>query len=843
MKKSLLLLFSAFAIAPMANAQRLVLLEHFTQASCGPCASQNPALNALLDQNLTKIVAIKYQTSWPGVDPMNAANPTDVQGRVDYYAVNGVPNSVMDGNVYNGSPGGVNQANINARHNVGPGVITDVAYTILSNPAPATDSMRITAKIRAVNNIPAGHVLHVVAIEREIEFATAPGSNGEKKFESVMKKMFPSSNGTTLPAMAAGDSLKFTFVWSLKRANGTPVYYNLGQAAAVAFVQNNSTKEVLGSGYDEPRPWLSIAKPEGQKSVRMKSGDDLFFSLKVISKAAIDQNIKVKATANNLPAGWVSKIVSDGVEYSDSATIALAANSDKDLQLKVSGPNAGLLNKKLSFKVEANSETLYPTVKNGLDFTAITPSNILLMDLAGTATARFNQVFTALQEPACFLNAAEASDLDSSGINAANVSKIFYTTGAAYSGTLGEYRSETFMNYLNSGGNMLVMGQDIGYDLAQGTDASSETFFAEYMGAEYVTDGATTTVTVSKNPNDTLMAPFFPTNLTLSGTGSYPEHLAVSGAAQNAVGFLDYSDSDFAGIYNHGDNWKLVYLGFRMEAFSTTTAGTNLRNTIMGRINGWFESNSNLTASISGSPVICQGGSATLTASPAASYLWNNGATTQQITVTAAGNYRVQTMEETGTAVSNAINVSVQPNPVITTQPVNQSAVYGASATFSCASSSAGATWQWQKDAGAGFVDLTDDAQYSGTTTNTLTIANLSATDNGNVFRCVVSLGSCPKNTNNATLSTSSPSAVAGKIEVARLAYPNPAKTQLMIPVSAQVQEIILSDLSGREVLRQEVKNIGSDQVLNLEGIEAGVYQLSLQAAGFAPAVQKVVIR
>ena len=844
MKKQVLLLFSLLAISTIANSQRLVLLEHFTQASCGPCASQNPALNALLDQNGIKIVAIKYQTSWPGVDPMNAANPTDVQTRVDYYAVNGVPNSVMDGNVYNGSPGGVTQSIINTRNAGSPGVATNVSYVIMSNPAPASDSILITAKVRAINAIPAGHVLHVAAIEREIEFATAPGSNGEKKFESVMKKMFPSASGTTLPALAAGDSLQFTFKWSLKRANGTPVYYNLGQAATVAFVQNNTTKEVLGAGYDEPRPWLSIVRPAGQKSVRIKGGNDVSFGFQIISKAETTQNIKLKASVGTLPAGWAAKIVADGIEYSDSASIPLTANSSKDIVLKVSGDNGSLLNKKMSFKVEANSETINPTVKNALDFTAVTPSNILLLDLAGTATARFNQVFTLLQEPACFLNAVESADLDSAGLNATNVGKLFYTTGAAYSGTLGAYRSESFQKYLMTGGKLLIMGQDIGYDVGQGTDATTSAFYADYMGAEYIDDGSATAVNVTKNADDTLMAPFFPTNQALSGTGSYPDHLAVSGTAANAKAFLDYSDTDFAGIYNYGDNWKLVYLGFRMEAFSTTAAGNTLRNTLFGRINGWFDDNASLSASITSSnTTICQGTPATLTASPATSYLWSNGATTATISVTTAGTYFLQTTEPNGTALSNSFTINVTPSPVVSAQPANQTAVYGTTAIFTTASTTTGVSWQWQKDTGAGFSDLSEGGQYTGTTTATLSVSNVSATDNGNIFRCIVSKDGCSKNSNAAALSTNAPSAVAGIIENLKLAYPNPAKNRLMVPVTGEVKTIILSDLSGKEVLRQSVNNSSDEQILSIENLTAGVYQLRLEAPGMASQVQKIVIK
>ena len=69
MKKTLTLVALAVAgSAAFGQAQRLVLFEEFTQASCGPCASQNPAFNTLLDANATKAVSIKYQTSWPGFE-------------------------------------------------------------------------------------------------------------------------------------------------------------------------------------------------------------------------------------------------------------------------------------------------------------------------------------------------------------------------------------------------------------------------------------------------------------------------------------------------------------------------------------------------------------------------------------------------------------------------------------------------------------------------------------------------------------------------------------------------------------------------------------------------------
>ncbi len=73
-----------------------------------------------------------------------------------------------------------------------------------------------------------------------------------------------------------------------------------------------------------------------------------------------------------------------------------------------------------------------------------------------------------------------------------------------------------------------------------------------------------------------------------------------------------------------------------------------------------------LTASISanGSTEICQGDSVTLTSDTAHTYLWNNGGTTQSITVTDSGNYFVTINDVNGcSATSAAIHVVVHPLP------------------------------------------------------------------------------------------------------------------------------------------------------------------------------------
>jgi hypothetical protein len=233
------ILFSAvllFAVVSLySQSQRLVLLEEFTQASCSPCASANPGIYALLNANPDKITSVWYHTSWPGYDPMNLHNPTEVAARVGYYGVSYVPWSVLDGNYYSGSATGWNIGTVNARY----AVPSPFSMSLQHQLNATNDTIFVTMVAEATTDVSGNMTAHNVVIEKNIHFNNPPGSNGEKDFKNVMKKMLPDKDGTTLPAtMTTGDYFIVQESWKLANV------YDITQLASVAFVQNKATKEV-----------------------------------------------------------------------------------------------------------------------------------------------------------------------------------------------------------------------------------------------------------------------------------------------------------------------------------------------------------------------------------------------------------------------------------------------------------------------------------------------------------------------------------------------------------------------------------------------------------------------
>lgn len=227
-----------------AQTQRMVLFEEFTSASCYWCGVYNPGFQNLLNNNTTKCTAIKYQSNF-GYDPMYEHNPVESSARGSFYSVPGYPDCVMDGNQFHGSPGSVNQTMINNRY-ASP---SPLEITINQQISSDQDSIYVTALIKATQAFSGNLVAHLVVIEKHIHFNTAPGTNGEKDFYNVMKKMLPGSTGTALPtSWEAGDYVIIREAWKLANV------YKISELSVVGFVQNNTGKEVLQAANTSSTP-------------------------------------------------------------------------------------------------------------------------------------------------------------------------------------------------------------------------------------------------------------------------------------------------------------------------------------------------------------------------------------------------------------------------------------------------------------------------------------------------------------------------------------------------------------------------------------------------------------
>jgi hypothetical protein len=239
-----------------AQAPRRVLVEEFTQASCPPCAVYNPIFHGVIftPGNESKVSLLCYQVNWPGSDPMNLQNPTEVASRVSYYGINAVPDCLADGGVtesgnpiYHGNIADFKQPVIDNRAAVSSPFELTVSHDVHVKLDSVT--VNLTVKNVSANEMPDVYTLQTALIEKTIEFHIPPGTNGELEFVSVMRKMIPNVTGTKLGVLAAGASVSFNYTIAI------PGYiYALRNLGVISFIQNIAKKEIMQSAESYPKP-------------------------------------------------------------------------------------------------------------------------------------------------------------------------------------------------------------------------------------------------------------------------------------------------------------------------------------------------------------------------------------------------------------------------------------------------------------------------------------------------------------------------------------------------------------------------------------------------------------
>ena len=242
---SVFIVFLTFSNISNAQFVRKVLFEELTNASCGPCAANNPFLKAYMDAKGDSIIPVVYHASFPGVDPMYSFNPSQSSERYStYYGMNATPWLNVDGIINDVWP--FTLTNFNNAFYPRLGIPAPLTVTVVDERI-AGDSIKATVNVNLPSNLPSGNYkLRVMAIERWIVYSTPPGTNGERVFEFVFRRAYPNTAGTSF----AGTSGNFQYVFTYKI---DPVWKDTSMLT-VAFIQNDANKEVLNIGKGSYNP-------------------------------------------------------------------------------------------------------------------------------------------------------------------------------------------------------------------------------------------------------------------------------------------------------------------------------------------------------------------------------------------------------------------------------------------------------------------------------------------------------------------------------------------------------------------------------------------------------------
>ncbi|MBE2219090.1 MAG: T9SS type A sorting domain-containing protein [Ignavibacteria bacterium] len=196
MKKLFTIVFFLVAVTSSFLAgDRMVFVERFTSWTCGPCASNNPAMESWINSvDADRVVGIAYHMNWPapGNDGYFLYNPNDNNARRNFYGVNSIPQARMDGLITVNSPytsGGL-QSLFDTRTNL----LSPV--TMILTDSTFGDSILVRARIycEVLLSNPSVFV-HFSIQERHHSYTSPPGTNGETQFYDIMRRLVNGGNG------------------------------------------------------------------------------------------------------------------------------------------------------------------------------------------------------------------------------------------------------------------------------------------------------------------------------------------------------------------------------------------------------------------------------------------------------------------------------------------------------------------------------------------------------------------------------------------------------------------------------------------------------------------------
>lgn len=260
-------------------ATRYPLYENFSSSTCAPCTPANVNIHNIFNQNPGEYVSIKYQMSWPGTgDPYYTLEGGT---RRTYYAVNSVPNCVVDGNYWQGNGSSLTQGIFDGAQNEVSFVELEASYYV--------DGKRICVDVVVTPyaDIPANDLRLHIGIK---EFTTTQNvkTNGETIFRDVMKKMLPNANGSPVPPLVNGTPVTisqcFTFQGEFRLPGNaqSPIDHSIEHSVedfndlgAVAWLQADGSKTIYNAA-------------EAAKVVGIDDFDPISHNLRVYPNPAVD---------------------------------------------------------------------------------------------------------------------------------------------------------------------------------------------------------------------------------------------------------------------------------------------------------------------------------------------------------------------------------------------------------------------------------------------------------------------------------------------------------------------------------------------------------------------------
>ncbi|MBK8339315.1 MAG: Omp28-related outer membrane protein [Flavobacteriales bacterium] len=547
---------------------RTALLEDFTGIHCQYCPEGHTVAAAIETAHPDDVVIVgvhagPYATPGTGEPDFQTTAGAEIDA---HFTISGYPGGVINRHIFNGLD------------DLGRGAWEGAVNEILVMTSPANLGMQssfdnvsrlltVNVDVYYTDNSPAGSDYISVLLKESdiIGPQTSTGGNIPAYQHNHVLRAYltPGTWGDEVTTTTAGTLVQRTYTYTV------PVDFNIANCEVVAFVSEDKTevyqaREVLAEGGTT----LIVGNLTGPATpyAAGSSGSTTAFTNTFSNELGASADYIFTLASADAPADWTSSFDIQGSNYTGSTTLAVNTGVQETISVNVTpGATVGVATYELT--VAAASEPnapilsqLYYIISGVTDLVVSNPLAEVHEPIYMSGLTVANQPGRAKAKRDLFSGFAAANALGAVNNLYFNVSWTFPSLTDAVVGQL--------IAFLDAGGNLMIAGQDIGWDqsgdaAAYGT-AITQAFYTDYMYADYVADGSTTNSSVNFEDADAVFGSVPNSNINaVFGANSYPEEITPIAPA---VPIFRYNTpTKIGGLRVETANYKLVYFGVGPE--------------------------------------------------------------------------------------------------------------------------------------------------------------------------------------------------------------------------------------------------------------------------------------
>jgi thiol-disulfide isomerase/thioredoxin len=571
-----------------------VVLEKYGGIRCGFCPAADDLAHEIMHDYPNRVVVINIHQGSFAVPQGDEPDYRTVWGDAlaDLAGVYGYPMGTINRHLFdNDEQTAMTIGNWKVRTQQVMGEVSPVNIGIQSTYDSLARELTIHIELYYTATSPYSmNFLDIALIQNHIIGPQLGGSVNNYDHMYLLRDLITGQWGDTINVTTAGTFFEKDYIYQLPEAvNEVPVVAE--DCQVVVFVSETQNEIYTGDVVNAiGGSNMYIGSLTLHDTVIKKGYPETVTDFFVSAESALAGEEEFLVTVEKeMPGGWDVSFTFGGQTFSDSAVITLRQDTAEPLVFSViPGDTAAFA----SFVVKLRSLTHPEAPYRYCYFYVISGvTDLVVNGTGGDDTENYDYVFTdGLNNAGCHTFAVLSADHFVQGINDRAFDDIHnvYVNIAWTFPALTVPQLNALMSFMDNGGNLLISGQDIGWDFMSGSAGSHNSpeaadFYTNYLKAGYISDGTSADYIIYANSHDNVYDQVPDAFLIDIYDGNmYPDNVMATQGADEV--FYYQSNNHAAVVKSVSDIYKTIYFACGLEMIGQPI----ITNEIMKLTYQWF---------------------------------------------------------------------------------------------------------------------------------------------------------------------------------------------------------------------------------------------------------------